>query len=84
MDCNKQYGMICPACIRRKRFDLNYVKPDVKPAEAVEKLKPPRVKKPAVRQNMIKIRLCDNPKDIVIKFADKETLLKSLREVLNM
>ena len=73
MEC-KPFGNICPICIRR-RFDLNYVKP--------AEVKPKRVKKPAARQNMIKIRLCDNPKDIVIKFADKETLLKSLRELLN-
>ena len=35
------------------------------------------------RQNFIKIRLADEPKDIVIKFQDKETLIKLLREIIS-
>lgn len=41
-------------------------------------------RKPATPKNIIKIKLADNPKDIIIKFPDKETLLKSLRELLDL
>ena len=54
---------------------LNYVQP--KPVPASEK-------KAAKPKNVVKIKLADNPKDIVIRFADKETLLKTLRELLGV
>ena len=58
---------------------LNYIEPK-QPSHATVKPKPPR--KPPAPRNIIKVKLADNPKDIVIKFADKETLLKTLREIL--
>ena len=80
-NCNfgKQIGAPCAIGVqRRRRFGLNYVRNACLPNTS----RAPR--KPAARQNVIKIRLSDNPKDIVIKFADKETLIKSLRELFGV
>ena len=60
---------------------LNYIQPKSKwtsPPKATVVL----CKKAVKPKNVIKIKLADNPKDIVIRFSDKETLVKSLRELL--
>ena len=59
---------------------LNYVEPK----RTVAPLKNTPHPKKTAPKNIIKIKLADNPKDIIIKFSDKETLLKSLRELLGI
>ena len=63
---------------------LNYVHPKIEIRSAGQSQRVLTKRKPPTRTNMIKIRLADNPKDIVIKFSDKETLIKSLREILGI
>jgi len=65
--------MNCEKCDR-----LNYIKPKSLPCPPV------RVRKKPAPKNVIKIKFADNPKDIVVRFSDKETLLKTLREMLDV
>ena len=76
----KQFNSPVPIRVERKpkMRDLNYVE-----ARAVVRKSKGATSK-RKRPNVIRVRLEDNAKDIVIRFADKETLIKSLREMFNI
>lgn len=61
------------------RNSLNYIQP--KNVSTASKMS---CKKNPLPRNIIKIKIADNPKDIIIKFSDKETLLKTLHELLDI
>ena len=75
----KQFNSPVPILVegKKKPRELNYIRS----GSIVRKEKRAVARKP---RNVIRVRLEDNAKDIVIRFADKETLIKSLREMFNI
>jgi|GEM_PF-5940514 len=84
---NSQFNAPCKIGIQsRQKWDLNYItgsasKTELKPAKSVQTTGNSRNRK---KPNFIRIKLDGNDKDIIIKFSDKETLIKSLRELLGV
>lgn len=75
-DGKEQIGAPCPIGVLSKNAkNLNYIVPPPAPPEKKSALKKPT--RPS--KNVIRIRLDGVPKDVVIRFGDKETLLGALK-----
>lgn len=81
-DYKEQTGAPCPIGLLPKATpSLNYISTP-NSSHNRQPATPKKSPKPRTPQNIIKIRMDGVPKDIVIRFGDKETLMNTLKATI--